>query len=902
MDERACNPASRSRGVVVVRLLAFQPLANRVRFLTGSLLGFSKWESCRTMPLVGGFSRGSPVPPHPCIPALLHTHLASPSSVLKTSISTPHGRALQESEFCLWRQTMNAHGTYARSWTGNRDEVPFEPPKLMVRNLDPRAAAIVDKCSLEIRQQIELRSIPDIEQVFHAHECMSLGRARIVAQGPRDNCGTRATRAGHVAERGHGLAYIAQSCWRVRKRLLRVENAPKSWSAGFLGDLLFHPPLHSDAVSYSPPSPSSASSAGVQGRGKRENPEKTRRPAALSGTVPTCENPGGILGRGLNPKASEQLARVSRQIAVNGRQFETRTPAPFSPLGVYQPGLRDSSPANERRAAPATGQSALASREVGVGSEGRLQEGKGACPPRSFGAGFRLLRRFIRRSTVVRLQNNEFVIGVTVYVYIRRSYSFSGIKLLRPLAVAAATSFAGLIGAESCLVNYAPITENVSIVATLVASPPAAGGGAAVAAHACAVSATITQRARVRVVCLEAAGSRHFVLGSLATWLHVNISPLPSVIALTIASHLIRNAQDDSEPIADLQRNKHRVPYTARCGATLGYLLPGGSTSFTLPRKMVSYSAPTETSPRLVSFRPPPPEQTRDRNSQESARATRRRQAHIHLTSLLAGPPWHPMRRNARAGETRRPATSSCMIPSCEYPGVTQFAFVGGEQANRSASTAPIGRVVFVPGVVCGVVDDIWPNGVENGREEQTLALCVSSQSFSLSYPLSERCDKEEGRPDIERERSQHWPCRYRVCNALVRYTQWSLELVMKSLWLARTVAVAPVSTGGVRPLATRVKRHVLTAHASWRPACTVDAASTRQTSCLSPGRGTVLINPISKHSGADLHQQSSQRHITPPEDRPCHQPRCVESICSLSRAHKGLWSLPCCQINPRNF
>ncbi|KAJ8873863.1 hypothetical protein PR048_024699 [Dryococelus australis] len=32
-------------------------------------------------------------------------------------------------------------------------------------------------------------------------------------------------------------------------------------------------------------------SSGMQGRGKRENPEKTRRPTASSGTIPTCENP-----------------------------------------------------------------------------------------------------------------------------------------------------------------------------------------------------------------------------------------------------------------------------------------------------------------------------------------------------------------------------------------------------------------------------------------------------------------------------------------------------------------------------------------------------------------------------------------------------------------------------------
>ncbi|KAJ8874860.1 hypothetical protein PR048_022750 [Dryococelus australis] len=58
---------------------------------------------------------------------------------------------------------------------------------------------------------------------------------------------------------------------------------------------------------------------------------------------------------------------------------------------------------------------------------------------------------------------------------------------------------------------------------------------------------------------------------------------------------------------------------------------------------VVSYSAPTETAPRRVSFRllpvsPPLPEQTRDWDSHESARATRRRRARTQLTSLSSGP------------------------------------------------------------------------------------------------------------------------------------------------------------------------------------------------------------------------------------------------------------------------
>ncbi|KAJ8869033.1 hypothetical protein PR048_030584 [Dryococelus australis] len=50
------------------------PRRSRVRLPAGSLADFPKWESCRAMPPVGGFSRGSHVLPRPCIPVLLHTY------------------------------------------------------------------------------------------------------------------------------------------------------------------------------------------------------------------------------------------------------------------------------------------------------------------------------------------------------------------------------------------------------------------------------------------------------------------------------------------------------------------------------------------------------------------------------------------------------------------------------------------------------------------------------------------------------------------------------------------------------------------------------------------------------------------------------------------------------------
>ncbi|KAJ8872390.1 hypothetical protein PR048_025994 [Dryococelus australis] len=66
--------ASGGRGSVMSRLRASHPR------------NFRTWESRRSIPLVGGFSRGAPFSPRQCIPALLHTHLASPTWALKTSM------------------------------------------------------------------------------------------------------------------------------------------------------------------------------------------------------------------------------------------------------------------------------------------------------------------------------------------------------------------------------------------------------------------------------------------------------------------------------------------------------------------------------------------------------------------------------------------------------------------------------------------------------------------------------------------------------------------------------------------------------------------------------------------------------------------------------------------------
>ncbi|KAJ8870458.1 hypothetical protein PR048_029480 [Dryococelus australis] len=85
--ERASMSRLSVRVVISAAILAGRspPIkANRVQSPAGSP-DFRKWESCRTMPLVGGFSRGLPIPP-PLHSGAAPQSLQSPSSALKTSL------------------------------------------------------------------------------------------------------------------------------------------------------------------------------------------------------------------------------------------------------------------------------------------------------------------------------------------------------------------------------------------------------------------------------------------------------------------------------------------------------------------------------------------------------------------------------------------------------------------------------------------------------------------------------------------------------------------------------------------------------------------------------------------------------------------------------------------------
>ncbi|KAJ8881964.1 hypothetical protein PR048_018452 [Dryococelus australis] len=84
-----CRPHA---GTAAAERVACSPptKANRVQSLAGSLPDLRWWESCRTMPLVGGFSRGSPVPPP------FHSG-AAPYSPQSSAFKTSFLRAAAES-------------------------------------------------------------------------------------------------------------------------------------------------------------------------------------------------------------------------------------------------------------------------------------------------------------------------------------------------------------------------------------------------------------------------------------------------------------------------------------------------------------------------------------------------------------------------------------------------------------------------------------------------------------------------------------------------------------------------------------------------------------------------------------------------------------------------------------
>ncbi|KAJ8868337.1 hypothetical protein PR048_029853 [Dryococelus australis] len=92
------------------------------------------------------------------------------------------------------------------------------------------------------------------------------------------------------------------------------------------------------------------SSAGMQGMGKRDIPEKTRRPEASSGTIPTCENPGLTQPR-IEPGSSRNTTA-----AIEFSREVDKTCMPHSRYGVLSRSGQDVLPHSRYRVLSRSGQ------------------------------------------------------------------------------------------------------------------------------------------------------------------------------------------------------------------------------------------------------------------------------------------------------------------------------------------------------------------------------------------------------------------------------------------------------------------------------------------------------------------------------------------------------------------
>ncbi|KAJ8867031.1 hypothetical protein PR048_032893 [Dryococelus australis] len=132
-----------------------------------------------------------------------------------------------------------------QSWNGDRDEVHFEPPNLAVQNLDPRSAAIVNKCSMHASYAPCQRvNITDMHSGYLIATFLLL-KAVHDKPSPKRNEASISSDVIHLSRR----MYRPQLCHRELDKLHRIVDGKRS------------------------------------GWGKREISEKTRRPAASSGMI-----------------------------------------------------------------------------------------------------------------------------------------------------------------------------------------------------------------------------------------------------------------------------------------------------------------------------------------------------------------------------------------------------------------------------------------------------------------------------------------------------------------------------------------------------------------------------------------------------------------------------------------
>ncbi|KAJ8895935.1 hypothetical protein PR048_001276 [Dryococelus australis] len=310
---------------------------------------------CRTMPLVGGFSRGSPVSPRPFIPALLHTHRTYPSSALNRSPlkSRPNlfSYGLYETnspcEASLDRQRLDRDGEkrcgvflrntdlahlYQRlcrrveqtrqSIRGARSKVgsPREIQLLPSRSLGPRhpQQSPILKWAPGFRRRKTPPSAaagPAGNVIIRAGETIPPNEMRC---DPRRGAARRRTKeyCDHVDPLPTATTNETPSkelCLDVTRRSL--QRFRRIHATSDLSLDMNH--TFRDEVSEKESALKNTyivQQRNPKGGGKREGPEKTHRPAATSVTFPTSKNPGDPAGN----RTLFDFLQVYRQVSSRG--------------------------------------------------------------------------------------------------------------------------------------------------------------------------------------------------------------------------------------------------------------------------------------------------------------------------------------------------------------------------------------------------------------------------------------------------------------------------------------------------------------------------------------------------------------------------------------------------------
>ncbi|KAJ8867378.1 hypothetical protein PR048_031179 [Dryococelus australis] len=256
-------------GVAVAERLALPPptKANRVQYPAGSP-DIRMWESCRTMPFVGGFSRGSPVSFRRLS---LFTSITLTDSEDLAVKSRPNLFTSLNSKF--------QKGSYATTGCWPRLDMFLCPVPFTIRSrkLDMLGSPLVD--DQPIMNAVKYRIVSGVVWTNRTMVSSNTDTNRTGVFAVRSEVSMEQRRNARSGETGdpRGNPPTSEFCMPTRPGRLRAIS--------ILARIQVANPLLPGV-----------SGTGMMGRGKRDTPEKTRRPAASSGTIPICENPVARLG------------------------------------------------------------------------------------------------------------------------------------------------------------------------------------------------------------------------------------------------------------------------------------------------------------------------------------------------------------------------------------------------------------------------------------------------------------------------------------------------------------------------------------------------------------------------------------------------------------------------------